>query len=329
DRVPGTFPLAQVLMVAVFLMSWDGFRRFLGRAPATPWRAGTVVAVAMAPLAFGHLAGSQAMQSLIGSLEVATVTALIARELLWPPSAGRVAQRATGGVYVLTVVFFLGRAVAIATSDRPEMVLLSDRYTSAALLWMLSLVLATTLGMALMTSERLQEELNHQASRDPLTGALNRRAFALLAQKALARCRRQGEALAVLVMDLDHFKQINDRHGHAAGDTYLCRFVAVAEQTLRAEDVVCRFGGEEFVALMPAASPAQALSAAERLRTAFADAVQSDPTLPVAATVSIGIGALDGDESIEDLLQRADEALYLAKHNGRNRCELAQAVCPA
>lgn len=321
-----TLGLSQCLVLAGFLLSWDGFRRFLGRRPLEPRRLALLAGALLAPLIWAHLTGLQAMRSLTGSLAVATVTALIAAELLRGEPARRLAVRATAWAYVVTVVFFLGRAAAIGLSGEPELMLSSDGFTSAALLWSLGLILATTLGMALMTSERLQAELNHQVSRDPLTGALNRRAFALMAEKAEAHCRRQGGGMSVLVMDLDRFKQINDRHGHAVGDAYLCRFVAVAGRSLRAEDVVCRFGGEEFVALMPGAGLAQALSAAERLRTAFAQEAQADPDLPVAATVSIGVAALAGGESIEGLVQRADAALYRAKHSGRNCCVVAEAT---
>ncbi len=318
-----TVLLPQILLVSGFLLAYGGFRRFLDR-PHLGVKLWLLLGAAfLLPLLGAHLTGAQTVRSIAGSLAIATVTALLARALLaWAPP-GRTAVRATAGVYGLTSLFFLGRAAAIAASSQPDLVLHSDGFSSVALLWSLGLILATTLGMALMTGERLQDELNHQASRDPLTGALNRRAFALLAPKTLARCQRNGEALAVLVMDLDHFKQINDRHGHAMGDTYLCRFVEIAEQTLRAEDVVCRFGGEEFVALMPGATLSQALAAADRLRAAFAAQMLAAPDLPFSATVSIGVGALTPDESIEDLLDRADQALYAAKRNGRNRCEVA------
>lgn len=170
---------------------------------------------------------------------------------------------------------------------------------------------------AMIANDRLQEELNHHATHDPLTGALNRRAFALLAEKQAART---GRPLAVLMMDLDHFKRINDTLGHSGGDATLCRFVAVAGDVLRAEDVLCRFGGEEFVALLPHAEAAQAVAAAERLRLAFA---------ATGATVSIGVASLRPGEDLEDLLRRADAALYDAKRAGRDRTHLSEEVAAA
>ena len=173
---------------------------------------------------------------------------------------------------------------------------------------------------AMIANDRLQEELNHHATHDPLTGALNRRAFALLAEKQAAQAARTGRPLAVLMMDLDHFKRINDTLGHSGGDATLCRFVAVAGDVLRAEDVLCRFGGEEFVALLPHAEAAQAVAAAERLRLAFA---------ATGATVSIGVASLRPGEDLEDLLRRADAALYDAKRAGRDRTHLSEEVAAA
>lgn len=176
---------------------------------------------------------------------------------------------------------------------------------------------------AMIANDRLQEELNHHATHDPLTGALNRRAFALLAEKQVAQAARTGRPLAVLMMDLDHFKRINDTLGHSGGDATLCRFVAVAGDVLRAEDVLCRFGGEEFVALLPHAEAAQAVAAAERLRLAFA------ATGATGATVSIGVASLRPGEDLEDLLRRADAALYDAKRAGRDRTHLSEEVAAA
>ena len=128
------------------------------------------------------------------------------------------------------------------------------------------------------------------------------------------------------MLDLDKFKQTNDTLGHDAGDLLLCRFVSIACKVLREEDVFCRFGGEEFVALLPNASAELAQVVAERLRTTFATesvtmetANNTQPT-----TVSIGIAELGENDDIESLLSRADIALYIAKKNGRNCCELAE-----
>lgn len=166
--------------------------------------------------------------------------------------------------------------------------------------------------------------LADQASRDPLTGALNRRAFSQQADREIAHARRTGRPLAVMMVDLDHFKRINDLLGHATGDDILCRFVAVAGRVLRTEDVFARFGGEEFVALLPDTDGGQALAAAERLRAAFVeDCAPLFQPPPFAFTASIGIAEMSPGEDFADALRRADSALYGAKEAGRNRCALA------
>ena len=182
--------------------------------------------------------------------------------------------------------------------------------------------------MVLMTAERLQADLDHQANHDPLTGALNRRSFGLLSEKEMARALHYQRPLSVLMIDLDQFKQVNDLLGHDFGDQVLCCFVAVANRVLRQDDVFCRFGGEEFVALLPDTTAAEALVVADRLRVSFAteskllDCAVKQPSS--AITISTGVAQLQQGEPFASLLRRADSALYRAKDNGRNCCEVAQ-----
>lgn len=173
---------------------------------------------------------------------------------------------------------------------------------------------------AMIANDRLQEELNHHATHDPLTGALNRRAFALLAEKQVAQAARTGRPLAVLMMDLDHFKRINDTLGHAAGDAALLHLVAVLQAGLREHDLLCRVGGEEFCLLLPDTREAGARSVAERLQQALADTpfVWEGKHWPLTASFGVATVA-SGLDSAESLLQRADQAVYRAKEAGRNQ----------
>lgn len=255
------------------------------------------------------------------------LSALIARDLLSGAPANRLAMRATGWVYAANAVFFLMRAVSLDLGGGTETHWDPGGFAAAVLLWWLGMTIATTLGMALMAGERLQSSLDRQASSDPLTGIFNRRAFLLLSEKEQARARRHNRSLSLLMMDLDRFKQINDRLGHGGGDAILCRFVTIAERVLRAKDLLCRIGGEEFVAVLPETTLEQAQIAAERLRLAFAHdssgATPAAASLPFTVTVSIGISELEADEDISGALRRADAALYQAKADGRNRCAVA------
>ena len=317
--------VAQLLVIVGFVLAWDGFRRFLVRpALAPPVLVGIMLAV-VGLTAISQFDGTLSLRSILNSGAIAAISTMIARELLVPDFTGQVARRTIGWIYGANAVFFLGRGLVAFHGVVEINGLASGNAAALSLLWWLCMSISVTLCMALMTGGRLQDDLNQQASRDPLTGALNRRAFALVAEKELARARRGGRSLALLMMDLDHFKQINDHLGHAGGDAMLCLFVRLAGGVLRGEDVFCRFGGEEFVALLPDSSEEQALAVAERLRFAFAEAAAEDvgDDLPFALTVSVGISALQADEDLEGMIRRADLALYRAKAEGRNRSEMA------
>jgi diguanylate cyclase (GGDEF)-like protein len=177
-----------------------------------------------------------------------------------------------------------------------------------------------TLAFVLLSMSKERSELRHKTAAlvDPLTGLANRRAFMLDADAMAAGRAARNEPLAVLLADLDHFKQINDAFGHAVGDEVLRAFAGVAGGTVGAGDLVGRIGGEEFAILLPGRNEADAVAVAERVRAAFAEAAAEIDGYDIAATVSIGVAASRiGD--MAGLLARADRALYQAKEGGRNR----------
>lgn len=166
----------------------------------------------------------------------------------------------------------------------------------------------------------LQEQLREQANRDPLTGLYNRRYLQATIGRELARCRREQAPLCVLLVDIDHFKRVNDRFGHAAGDEVIRLAARLLAAEARSDDVVCRYGGEEFLLLMPKLPLATAVARAERWRAAFAAASVTAGAAQISATLSIGIAMFPehGDDG-ETLINHADRALYAAKSAGRNR----------
>ncbi|MDP1733101.1 MAG: GGDEF domain-containing protein [Sulfuritalea sp.] len=181
-------------------------------------------------------------------------------------------------------------------------------------------ILTATIGMVLMATDRLRGELEHLATHDSLTGALNRRALIEACALELARCRRNYQVMALLVMDLDHFKAINDTHGHQTGDRVLVDFAGRVGHVLRQPDRFGRFGGEEFVVLLPETSLAEARVVAERIR---AEVASGHKDLP-ACTVSIGVAVSGPDDlEVDAIVARADAAMYRAKEGGRNRVETA------
>jgi diguanylate cyclase (GGDEF)-like protein len=179
------------------------------------------------------------------------------------------------------------------------------------------------LGLILLASERLRFEILQLATHDPLTGLLSRRALFEAAEELLQDCRRRGRSLTLLILDLDHFKQINDTHGHLVGDQVLIEFSRRLQATLPHPAVLGRYGGEEFIAVLPGVSRATARELASRLL----DTPPRDPALPVC-TASIGLRHITPDDpepalGIEDLIRHADAALYRAKGLGRHRVEEA------
>lgn len=189
-------------------------------------------------------------------------------------------------------------------------------------------VLRRTLEL-LVANSRLEQ----QATTDPLTELGNRRKMTLRIAEEIERAQRCGHTLSLLMLDIDHFKRINDRHGHATGDRAIVAVAQVLRQATRGMDTAARFGGEEFVLLMPETPQQVALEAAERLRLAVAGLlVDGEDGQQVRLTVSIGVAAMTpaasaatrlGPDVLTDLLIRADQALYRAKHGGRDRVEAA------
>lgn len=176
--------------------------------------------------------------------------------------------------------------------------------------------IAEHVGLAL-SNQRMRAALQDQAIRDPLTGLYNRRYLDSVAMRMLAHAQRSGEPLAVVVADIDRFKNINDTYGHEVGDLVLKRVAFVMGQELRDADLLCRQGGEEFVVMLPNADIARARDVAERIRGAIEAA-----TMPERVSLTISLGATtyaEGDDNVEDVIARADKAMYQAKQEGRNR----------
>jgi diguanylate cyclase (GGDEF)-like protein len=199
----------------------------------------------------------------------------------------------------------------------------STIYSQGELLTRLSEAMADTQS-ALREVQRSNQRLEHLAATDELTGVGNRRQFIERIGTEIARAKRSGDPLSLLSLDLDHFKTINDKYGHPAGDSVLCAFVQKCLEAIRPYDVVARVGGEEFMVLLPGATLEAARVIGERLRSAIeGDAfdVGIPPTIKV--TISIGVSEFgrDGD-TLDSFLGVADQRLYRAKHEGRN-CMIA------
>lgn len=176
-------------------------------------------------------------------------------------------------------------------------------------------------GTLMLANEHSTTELRRLAERDSLTSVFNRRTLLTLLDKAMSRARRKKLPLAVLLLDLDHFKSINDTWGHQSGDDALRHFVDIASKCMRLEDVVGRMGGEEFAIVLSDTDLAEALGVAERVRAMVATNPATTDRGSIPLTVSIGVTLALPGESTDALLHRADVAMYQAKRKGRDRIE--------
>ncbi|MCX7176305.1 MAG: GGDEF domain-containing protein [Proteobacteria bacterium] len=185
--------------------------------------------------------------------------------------------------------------------------------------------LLMAVGLILMANDRLKEALQYLAGHDTLTGAFARRAFIDLAEREQARGRRSGQPMVLLMVDLDHFKTVNDSHGHQVGDLVLQRFAGIAQACLRRQDIFGRYGGEEFMVMLPDTSRDTALMVAERICATVAKTpvIIEGQDSSIRITVSIGVAVGDYKTGLDRLIGLADEAMYRAKAAGRNRVEYA------
>jgi diguanylate cyclase (GGDEF)-like protein len=166
------------------------------------------------------------------------------------------------------------------------------------------------------------------ATTDPLTGAHNRRHYMALLSREHHRAERYASAFSVLMLDIDHFKKVNDTYGHAVGDAALKAMVGAASMHLRPSDTLGRFGGEEFVVMLPQTDEVGAVAAAERIRESVAQVAVPAGAQTVRFTVSIGVATFVPKATVEELLESADKALYAAKTGGRNQVRVGRLGAP-
>lgn len=252
---------------------------------------------------------------------------LFAERLRTANDADRVRQET-----ILRTRFEADREVARNASLRRELALERERteHQRSQLQWSLalgaaSLIVIVLLAHIVLSGRRTRAQLQRLACEDALTGLPNRRQTALQAEAALALASRQGHVVTVAMIDLDHFKQVNDRCGHAVGDQVLLEFARRGRTHLRAGDILGRWGGEEFLLVMSGCTLEQGLASLERLRLAAAAIVLPESARGLKVTLSAGLTTNeDGPLSLDKLVARADAALYEAKHGGRDLVRIAE-----
>jgi diguanylate cyclase (GGDEF)-like protein len=311
--------LASALLFTSCGLIWCGARKFHGRNASIAFAiAGAVVWLVATK--FPELMQWDSARVVVSSLIITTYAVLTASELRWerrkPKSSA--AQRARslmipalhGAIFlspILTTTLFSSSAPIAANGFFPLFALLTLIY-----------VVGTAFIVVVMAKEHSALVHKTAAITDPLTGLFNRRGFFEAAETLVARQRKSGEPVTIMMFDLDHFKSINDRFGHETGDEALKAFAATASGNMRGNDVIGRLGGEEFAAILPGGIETAKI-VAERVRAAFETrGVEIDGHI-MNATVSIGVTQSRPEVAhIQTMLARADRALYAAKANGRN-----------
>jgi diguanylate cyclase (GGDEF)-like protein len=318
STLPASIPTA-VLFVACG-MTWNAARVFHARP--VMWGAmlaGSIIWLGACSLpAFPPIGASRFA---LASAIVAIYSFLTAAEL-WRERRRSLAGRpALFAPTLHGLVFLFPIAIASLVPEREGVITLATAWLAVFVLEMLLYAVGTAFLVLVLAKERTLRAHKSAALTDPLTGLFNRRGLVEAARElAEKHARKAGKPVAMLAFDLDYFKSINDRFGHALGDDVIKLFAATANSSLRLTDFVVRLGGEEFVAIMPGTLE-DGLVVGERIRAAFEAAGRTVSGRYIGATVSVGVASHESAANIDALLARADAALYAAKANGRNRVE--------
>ena len=322
DHLPGwvTIVVANACIAGAFAAYAVALRRFHRlRVPhVLLWG---LVALAVAVSAWFGLVQPDLTKRLIAiSLVLAWMLGYCAWTIYRGPEGRGLVRHVAGSAFLGAALIMVYRALAL-TWDPGQVIAVFQLTHVQLLTYAVGSILpvVATVGFLLLCTDRSQRELERAARVDYLTDVYNRRAIEELGTRAIASARRHGVPLALQVVDIDHFKRINDELGHAAGDLALVRAVERIRECLRAEDVLGRLGGEEFIVLMPNSDGASATAAAERIREAFSARPLDLRGQSRKVTLSIGVAVLaPADRLFSQLLQRGDRAMYAAKHAGRD-----------
>lgn len=304
------------LLSASFVTMWRALRGWLGPRPAGPWL--YTIAV-LTPIGYGLGFDDYAFRVGWANAGLAAAMAIVCLACAWP--APHSSRRWRGLILVslgmlATVTLLRGILGAFFTELYPTLRTPHPVNVIGAVLNHLCMGLVT-LGLLVGWREEAEHELRRQADTDPLTGLLNRRSWHAQATRAIADARRRGCTVALLMLDIDHFKRINDRWGHETGDRALQCVAKALQHNARRGDLICRYGGEEFCVLLVDLPESAGHDIDARLRHSLLRSAAIADGLSL--TFSSGLSILADNDDVHALLRRADAALYEAKANGRDR----------
>ena len=312
--------LANHIIVSGFYFTWMGSRVFQGR-PLLPVRHFIILHLALfMMLVLLKLESSGlADRTILMSAILGVLSLLIASELLRNNSQKNLSATITGTVFVLLSIAFIARGISVEILPERGNMVTAGKHSHITYLFAIIFNIPIAFGFIIMLTEQLENRLQKLANTDFLTGLHSRRAIVNTADRLISRSNRSSSFTSLVMMDLDHFKNINDTYGHQAGDALLSHFAEVMRQCFRPDDLIGRMGGEEFIAILTNTRFSDAIDAAERLRATFEKESVPFNGQHISATVSIGIATTEhGAETFNQLFKEADKALYHAKGTGRN-----------
>ncbi|WP_248295046.1 GGDEF domain-containing protein [Paraburkholderia sp. UYCP14C] len=323
---------ASVLLVVASLLAVQGFRRFFHRRPAVIWEYGALGSILVGLVYWTYVSPDVSARGAMISGFLAYIRFAIA----WLVQRYRPAGRPKYGYHFVSIAAVLGavihavRCVVYGFGIAHETTFLEETPLNIAFLGMAILTLpCLSVGMVMLAHDRLAERMERLATIDDLTGVLGRRAFIARAEALLELARAAKSKLSIAILDIDNFKGINDRYGHAAGDQALAHVALTISREIRPTDVLGRIGGEEFALLLPLTGKEEAARLTNRLRAIVAASVSRAPAGDVACTLSAGVDEFGDDDTVASVMARADTALYVAKDNGRNCVVLAGSSQPS
>jgi diguanylate cyclase (GGDEF)-like protein len=319
--------VANFFVLAGFILTWWGIEAFFGRP--LPYRLGAVIFVMAAIGVIYFTAESNSrlrIVTLLGSFVLLSVLRVHSMLRDLRPST-RFSQILSGMTLGTQSLFYLALALAVWSLPAVERPLAQLPILGWIFLIPMLLSITVVFAAILLVNQTIAARLQEAARRDALTEALTRRALDEAAEIEVARSNRHHTPLSLLMIDIDHFKLVNDQYGHPAGDMVLRRFAVATQHCLRREDLFGRVGGEEFCTLLPNTPAAGAALLAERIRKAVADLAIEVDGHHLSLKVSIGVATLgEHGKAWQDLVRQADAALYAAKRAGRNRVVIADAI---
>lgn len=323
---------ASILLVVGAFLALQGFRRFFDLRPSAAWEYGALGAI-LAGLVYWIYVSPDV------DARVAMISGFLGYvrfAIAWVVQRYRPAGRPKYGYHFVSISAVLGgvvhaaRCVAYGFGLAHATTFLEETPLNIAFLGMATLTApCLAVGMVMLAHDRLAERMERLATIDDLTGVFGRRAFIARTEALFELAMAAKSKLSIAILDIDNFKGINDRYGHAAGDQALAHVALTISREIRQSDVLGRIGGEEFALLLPMTGKEEAARLTNRLRAIVAASVSRVPAGDVACTLSAGVEEFGAGDTVALVMARADTALYAAKANGRNRVMLAGSLQPS